>query len=304
MAPKALVLRAAGTNCDGESVFALEQAGFAAQRVHVFRLMENPDALKEYQFLVIPGGFSYGDDIASGKILANQMLHRLADPLNQFVADGKLVLGICNGFQIMIKSGLLPWAQVNPATAHTDATLAWNECGRFEDRWVHLRADSDKCVFLPKGEVVALPIAHGEGRFVPRDQSVLDTLRNQDQVALRYCDARGMGVPPMSSGGTGVPPVSSSDDSDREHAEKTPFGSEPQARRHGQDAHATAPFPINPNGSTDDIAGLCDPTGRVMGLMPHPERFVDITQHPQWTRGQVKRADGKLFFQRAFEYLK
>jgi phosphoribosylformylglycinamidine synthase len=287
-------------------VFALEQAGFTTQRVHVFRLMENPDALKEYQFLVIPGGFSYGDDIASGKILANQMLHRLAEPLNQFVADGKLVLGICNGFQIMIKSGLLPWAQVKPATAHVDATLAWNECGRFEDRWIHLRADSDKCVFIPKGEVIALPIAHGEGRFVPRDQSILDTLRNQDQIALRYCDANGatgsarmgarvggMGVPPMSSGGTGVSPVSSSVCSARNPGEET----------HGPDAYATAPFPINPNGSTDDIAGLCDPTGRVMGLMPHPERFVDITQHPQWTRGQVKRADGKIFFQRAFEYL-
>jgi phosphoribosylformylglycinamidine synthase len=268
------VLRAAGTNCDGESVFALEQAGFEATRVHVFRLMENPDALKEYQFLVIPGGFSYGDDIASGKILANQMLHRLAEPLNQFVADGKLVLGICNGFQIMIKSGLLPWAQVIPATAHIDATLAWNECGRFEDRWIHLRADSDKCVFIPKGEVVSLPIAHGEGRFIPRDQSILDTLRNQDQIALRYCDAHG----------------------------ETPAGdTEPAVAGSGE--AKPAPFPINPNGSTDNIAGLCDPTGRVMGLMPHPERFVDITQHPQWTRGHVKRADGKIFFQRAFEYL-
>jgi phosphoribosylformylglycinamidine synthase len=296
MAPKALVLRAAGTNCDGESVFALEQAGFAAQRVHVFRLMENPDALKEYQFLVIPGGFSYGDDIASGKILANQMLHRLADPLNQFVADGKLVLGICNGFQIMIKSGLLPWAQVKPATAHTDATLAWNECGRFEDRWIHLRADSDKCIFIPKGEVISLPIAHGEGRFVPRDQSILDTLRNQDQVALRYCDAAGatpsgMGAPPMSNtGGSAV--------------ELPAERSDAKSASAGRSEAKPAPFPINPNGSVDDIAGLCDPTGRVMGLMPHPERFVDITQHPQWTRGQVKRADGKLFFQRAFEYLK
>jgi len=269
--------------------------------VHVFRLMENPDALKDYQFLVIPGGFSYGDDIASGKILANQMLHRLAEPLNQFVADGKLVLGICNGFQIMIKSGLLPWAKVEPATAHRDATLAWNECGRFEDRWIHLRADSDKCVFMPKGEVISLPIAHGEGRFVPRDQSVLDTLRSQDQIALRYCDAAGsesgMGVPPSPTARTGVAQMPGRD----------------APATHGQDAHATAtagrseakpaPFPINPNGSVDNIAGLCDPTGRVCGLMPHPERFVDITQHPQWTRGQVKLADGRIFFQRAFEYL-
>ena len=255
--PKALVLRSAGTNCDRETKFALEQAGFAADRVHLFRVMENPAILRDYQFLLFPGGFSYGDDIASGKIFANQLLHRLAEPLNEFVGAGKLVLGICNGFQIMIKAGLLPWGKVNTAEAHRDATLAWNDCGRFEDRWVHLRSDSDKCVFLPKGELIALPIAHGEGKFVPRDQGILDTLRQNDQVSLRYVDAQG-----------------------------NPGG-----------------FPVNPNGSTDDIAGLCDPTGRVMGLMPHPERFVDITQHPQWTRGKVTRPDGRLFFQHAFEYL-
>jgi len=256
--PKALVLRAAGTNCDRETEFALQKAGFEAERSHVFRLMENPEALKGYQFLVIPGGFSYGDDIASGKILANQMLHRLAEPLNEFVGAGKLVLGICNGFQIMIKSGLLPWARVAAGQAHKDATLAWNTSGHFEDRWVHLRADSDKCVFLPKGEIISLPIAHGEGRFVPRDEGVLDTLRQNDQVSLRYVDAAGR----------------------------------------------SGPYPVNPNGSVDDVAGVCDPSGRVMGLMPHPERFVDVTQHPRWTRGGVKRADGIIFFQRALEHCK
>ena len=255
--PKALVLRAAGTNCDREAEFALEQAGFEAQRVHVFRIMENPAALAEYQFLVIPGGFSYGDDVAAGKILANQMIHRLAEPLNRFVADGKLVLGICNGFQVLIKSGLLPWAQVSPDALQRDATLAWNDSGRFEDRWIHLRADSDKCVFLPKGEIVALPIAHGEGKFVPANDEVLARLRDNDQLALRYCDSAG---------------------------------------RPGE-------YPVNPNGSIDDVAGLCDPTGRVLGLMPHPERFVDITHHPQWTRGNVDRADGQLFFKRAYEFL-
>jgi len=254
--PKAIVLRSAGTNCDRETEFALVQAGFEAQRVHVFRLMEDPAPLREAQFLVLPGGFSYGDDIASGKILANQMLHRLAESLNEFVAAGKLVLGICNGFQVMVKSGLLPWGKVEPASAHRDATLAWNDHGRFEDRWIHMRADSDKCVFIPKGERVFLPIAHGEGKFIPRDAAVLDTLRSQDQVVLRYVDEQ------ANSG----------------------------------------PFPINPNGSTDDIAGLCDPTGRIMGLMPHPERFVDITQHPRWTAGKVARADGTIFFQQARKY--
>ena len=254
--PTALVLRAAGTNCDRETQFALEQAGFQAERVHVFRLMENPDRLQEAQFLVIPGGFSYGDDVAAGKILANQMLHRLSEALNAFLSAEKLVLGICNGFQVMIKSGLLPRGHVAPEQAHRDVTLAWNDSGKFEDRWVHLRCDSDKCVFLPKGERIALPIAHGEGKFVPRDETVLQALRDGDQAALRYVDTEGN----------------------------------------------AGPYPINPNGSVDDIAALCDPSGRALGLMPHPERFVDVTHHPKWTRCDIRRADGKLFFENAFRY--
>ena len=254
--PKALVLRSAGTNCDRETEFALAQAGFAAERVHVFRLMENPALLDEVQFMVIPGGFSYGDDVAAGKILANQMLHRLADALNAFLAADKLVLGICNGFQVMIKAGILPWGTVAAGEAHRDATLAWNDCGKFEDRWVHLRADSDKCVFLTKGEILALPIAHGEGKFVTRDDAIGQRLRDDDQIAVRYVDSEGN----------------------------------------------PGPFPINPNGSIDDVAGICDPTGRAMGLMPHPERFVDVTHHPQWTRGGIDRADGRLLFDNAFAF--
>ncbi|MFP4107112.1 MAG: phosphoribosylformylglycinamidine synthase I [Phycisphaerae bacterium] len=257
MATKALVLRAAGTNCDRETEYALEQAGFDAERVHVNRLMENPGRLGEYEFLVVTGGFSYGDDIASGKILANQMLHRLAEPLNRFVEAGKLVLGICNGFQVLVKSGLLPWGSIDADHAHRDVTLTWNDSGMFIDRWVHLRCESDHCVYLPKGEILKLPIAHAEGKFVTRDPSVLNKLRDADQVAVRYVDADG----------------------------------------------SDGPEPINPNGSVDAIAGICDPTGRVMGLMPHPERFIDITHHPQWTRGGVQRADGKIFFQRAWDYL-
>lgn len=255
--PKALVLRTAGTNCDRETQYALELAGFEAQRIHIFRLMDQPKKLADFQFLVIPGGFSYGDDVAAGKILANQMLHRLSAELNAFLAADKLVLGICNGFQVMIKSGLLPWAKVDSAEAHRDVTLAWNDCGKFEDRWVHLRCDSDKCVFLPAGEIISLPIAHGEGKFVPKNDSILQKLRDGDQMALRYVDADGR----------------------------------------------PGPYPINPNGSIDDIAGICDPTGRAMGLMPHPERFIDPTHHPQWTRHQPKRSDGSLLFERAFEYL-
>ena len=245
--PKALVLRAAGVNCDMETAFALESAGFATERVHIFRVMENPQMLRDVQFIVLPGGFSYGDDVAAGKILANQMLHRLADAFNEFVQADKLMLGICNGFQVMIKSGLLPWGNVSPAQAHKDATLGWNDSGMFIDKWVDLSCDSDKCVFLPKGEVLSLPIAHGEGKFIPAEPAVLDKLKNAGQVALRYSGK-------------------------------------------------------NPNGSTDDIAGICDPSGRILGLMPHPERFVNVTQHPQWTRKKPDRADGMVLFNRAFEY--
>ena len=255
--PKALVLRAAGTNCDRETEFALQQAGFEAERVHVFRLMERPERLGDCQFLVIPGGFSYGDDVAAGKILANQMIHRLADALNAFVESGKLVLGICNGFQVLVKSGLLPWARVTRDELQRDATLAWNDSGLFEDRWTHLSCDSDRCVFVPKGEVIALPIAHGEGKFVPADDGVLERLEAGDQIAVRYVDADGK----------------------------------------------PGPYPVNPNGSIDDVAGVCDPSGRVMGLMPHPERFTDVTHHPRWTRGGIDRADGRIFFERALAYL-
>ncbi len=249
--PKAMVLRAAGTNCDKESRYALELAGFEAQKVHVFRVMESPALLDGYQLLMIPGGFSYGDDVAAGKILANQMIHHLSDVLNKFVADGKLVLGVCNGFQVLLKSGLLPWGGADPVEANRDATLTWNDCGTFVDRWVGLRADSDKCVFLTEGEKISLPIAHGEGKFVTSDKSVLNRIRGGGQAAFRY------------DGG-------------------------------------------NPNGSIDDIAGICDPTGRILGLMPHPERFVDPTQHPAWTRRgrDFADADGLGIFKNAAKYLK
>ncbi len=254
--PKAIVLRAAGTNCDRETEFALARAGFEAERIHAYRLMENPSRLGDYHLLVIPGGFSYGDDVAAGKILANQLRHRLGDALNEFIAAGKLILGICNGFQVMLKSGLLPWGRVSPQETNTDATLAWNDSGKFEDRWVHLRCDSDRCAFIRKDELIALPVAHGEGKFVTKDEATATALRDGGQVVLRYTDPSGR----------------------------------------------PGPYPINPNGSIDGVAGICDPTGRIFALMPHPERFADVTHHPQWTRGKPDRADGMVIFENAFEY--
>ncbi len=251
--PKAMVLRAAGTNCDRETAHSLESAGFDAERVHVWALIDNPARLRDVQFLVVPGGFSYGDDVASGKILANQLRHRLAGPLNEFVQGDKLVLGICNGFQVLIKAGLLPSGRIEPAQGVGDVTITWNDNGQFEDRWVHLRCSGGSCVFLEPDELIALPIAHGEGKFVPADDGVLARLRDNGQLALRYVDEAGN----------------------------------------------PGPFPINPNGSVDDIAGLCDPSGRILGLMPHPERFVEPTQHPRWTRQTPDVPDGMKLFRRA-----
>jgi phosphoribosylformylglycinamidine (FGAM) synthase-like amidotransferase family enzyme len=165
--PRVLILRAPGTNCDLETAFAFEQAGGAPERVHVGRVLEAPGLLAAYQILCIPGGFSYGDDLAAGRILGSQIQHRLRGALAEFRASGKLVLGICNGFQVLIKSGLL---LEGDAERGPEATLTWNDCGRFQDRWIHVRAEGDRCVFLRGIESMYLPIAHAEGKFVPRDR--------------------------------------------------------------------------------------------------------------------------------------
>ena len=185
--PNVLILRAPGTNCDKESAFAFEKAGAKSETLHVNRLLENPRLVERFQILCLPGGFSYGDDVAAGRILANQIEHHLADALAQFKADGKLVLGICNGFQVMIKSGILlpPDAEKGPP-----ATLTLNDSGKYEDRWVRLRVDGQKCVFLAGIETLYLPVAHGEGKFITRDAAVLEQLQSAGQLVLRYVSQR------------------------------------------------------------------------------------------------------------------
>ena len=257
---KAIVLRAAGINCDLETEHALELAGAQAERIHINRVIENPDMLKEYQIMVFPGGFSYGDDVAAGKILANQVVHHLSDAIKQFIADGKLVLGICNGFQVLVKMGILPGLKTDGRDGATlgledqPVSIIDNDCGKFLDRWNYLECGTDRCVFIEPGCRVYLPIAHGEGKVVTKTPEILDRLKGQGHVAFRYVDADG----------------------------------------NAGDA------PINPNGSMDAIAGLTDATGRVLGLMPHPERFVRMTQHPHWTRLERKgNGDGMMLFDRA-----
>jgi phosphoribosylformylglycinamidine synthase len=254
--PRAVVLRAAGINCDQESRAACEKVGFHADIVHVNRLVEKKDLFQQYHFMIVPGGFSYGDDLGAGKVLAHELKTKLLPEFRRFVQDGKLILGICNGFQILVKAGLLP----DPLDdASSQLTLANNDSGRFVDRWIRLKVSSTKSEFLKVEEVIELPIAHGEGKFLPRDSELLRRWEQGGQLVLKYVD--------------------------------------PEGREAGH--------PWNPNGSVANVAGMCDPTGRVLGLMPHPERFQDAVNHPQWTRrGKDLQPDGLKFFLNAREYVK
>src|SRR4051812_3213222 len=186
---RVLLLRTAGTNCDRELAHAFTLVGAQVDALHINALLKAPEQLEKYQVLGFPGGFSYGDDIASGKILANQLIHHLRTPLRTFVDEGKLVIGICNGFQVLVKSGLLPGPlpELAPEDWHP-TTLTYNTRGRFEDRWVKVRSVSKKCAWLPtdKPVVLDLPIAHGEGRFVTRDATVMAALKAHDLIALQY----------------------------------------------------------------------------------------------------------------------
>ncbi len=254
---KAIVLRAAGINCDRETEDALELAGAEAQRVHINRMIEDKSALEKCQILVFPGGFSYGDDVAAGKILANQIVHHLYDPVQKFIEAGKLVLGICNGFQVLVKTGILPGD--GQSGGQDTVTITYNDSGKFEDRWVYLTPQAEKCIFIEAGRQIYLPIAHAEGKMVTKDEAALETLKSEGYVAFKYVDEDG----------------------------------------------EEGPYPVNPNGSIDSIAGLTDTTGRVLGLMPHPERYVRPTQHPHWTRLKGKTdGDGMTIFNNAVKYVK
>src|SRR5258706_10313074 len=170
MKPKAMVLRTAGTNCDGETAYAFERAGARVEKVHVNRLIENPHLLADFQILAIPGGFSYGDDIAAGRILANQIAHHLHDDLHRFVESGKPVIGICNGFQVLVKTDLLPGPLADKAGQ--TCTLTNNDCGRFVDRWVRLATRSRKCIWMEGIDTLDVPIPHGEGKFIAANGAV------------------------------------------------------------------------------------------------------------------------------------
>jgi phosphoribosylformylglycinamidine synthase len=265
--PKALVLYGYGLNCDYETAFALERAGADAVRVHTTDLLEQPGLLWDYHLLAVPGGFSWGDDHGAGVILALRLRLALGSALQEFIDAGRLVIGICNGFQVLVNLGLLPG--LPGRRDERLAALIPNDCGNFRDAWVHLKAVPSKCVFTQGLDILELPIRHGEGKFYA-DGPVLAELADRGQIALKYATPSG-------------------------HA-------------------ALGRFPHNPNGSLMDIAGVCDATGRVLGLMPHPEAYVTALQHPTWTRAKEdfrRRGEpypepagaGLTIFQNAVRYL-
>ncbi len=260
--PRVLILRTAGTNCDVETGFAFEQAGATTDFVHINEFTAHRKELNDYHILALSGGFTYGDDIASGKILANELTYKLEDSLQRFVADGKLIIGICNGFQILVKAGLLP--NLSGDFRSIEATLTLNDSNKFEDRWIHLKSLPSKCIWTTGiKEIIHLPVAHGEGKFIPKNTKVLKTLKKDGMIALEYADQNG--------------------------------------NRCG--------YPQNPNGSVENIAGICDVTGRIFGLMPHPERHISLYQSPYWTRSKNRdsgreEGDGFRIFLNGVKYIK
>jgi phosphoribosylformylglycinamidine synthase len=272
--PTAIVLRTAGINCDAETVRALELAGANVEVVHLHALLHEQARLDDAVLVVIPGGFSYGDDVAAGRVFGLELRHGLAESVAKFIDRGGHVLGVCNGFQILVESGLFEREVGQSVIPPRTIALTNNASNRFECRWVSMRAEPSACAWLAESDeteahgvgsksdgrsrparsteagsldalarTMPVPIAHGEGRFVARDASVLERLRSKGQIALRYVKA---------------------------------------------DGTSARGYPENPNGSVDDIAGICDPSGRVLGLMPHPERNVTPWNHPHWQRLQMR----------------
>ncbi|MCX5642170.1 MAG: phosphoribosylformylglycinamidine synthase I [Candidatus Omnitrophica bacterium] len=254
---KVLILRTAGTNCDWETEHGFALAGAAPERVHISRLLDGSVSLSDYGIMVIPGGFSYGDDLSAGKVLANELRFKLRDQIFSFAESGRPIIGICNGFQVLVKTGLLPFTQRENSVC---ATLTFNDSGCFEDRWIYLRC-TGKTPLLSglSGEIIALPIAHGAGKFLTGKKSDLALLKKSGQIAFQYVGAEG----------------------------KT-------ARN----------YPENPNGSPEAVAAVTNEKGNILGMMPHPERFLYHYCHPSWTRQEGKSTDGLRLLKSIVSYAK
>mgnify|MGYP001178315755 CR=1 FL=1 len=266
--PKALVITGNGINTERESAHACRLAGMEGEIAHMALIFSGEVKLGDYNFLYFPGGFLDGDDLGSakagavrfkyGKVLKEGSKARFEDELLGFVERGGLVLGVCNGFQLVVKMGLLPFTE---GKLKQSVSLSHNDSGRFEDRWVYLTADPESpCVFTRGTGSLYFPVRHGEGKFIPASEETLSIIETQKLVPVRYT---------------------------------TPEGD------------VTGEYPWNPNGSVNGIAGLCDPTGRLFGLMPHPEAFVHRTQHPRWTREDLPEEGlGLILYKNAAEYIR
>ena len=247
--PNVCILRTDGTNCDQETAYAFSLAGGQPHLVHINELRKGTKNLRDYQILAIPGGFSYGDDIASGKVLANELISFLGDQLREFVASGKPIIGICNGFQVLVRTGLLPFGKLG----EMQVTLDHNDSGHFHCKWYKMRFEKSLCIWTAGLYVydventcdVEYQVAHGEGKFFAEEE-VISRMESLNLVALRYSTAI-------------------------------------------------------PNGSVNRIAGVCDPTGKIFGLMPHPERFVERRQHPNW-RTRIGPPQGLPIFRNGVAY--
>ena len=235
---KVLVLTGYGLNCDYETAYAFELAGARAQRVHINALIDGSVRLEDFQIMVFIGGFSWGDDHGAGVIQAVHMKTHIGHNMLEFVEKGKLVLGICNGFQTLVNIGLLPGFGHN--YQERSVAVTFNDCGNFRNQWVKLAVNpATPCIFTRGIDAAEFPVRHGEGKLYA-EPATIDRLASSNQIVLQYTLPDG-----RPAGGR---------------------------------------FPDNPNGSLMDIAGICDPSGRIFGLMPHPEAYHHWTNHPDWTR--------------------
>jgi phosphoribosylformylglycinamidine synthase len=265
---RAIVISGNGTNCEVEMAHACRLGGAdVVDIVHISRLLHAETALLGYDFLNLPGGFLDGDDLGSAKAHATRLRYArttkgesIFEHILTFINEGKIILGICNGFQLLAKLGLVPASA--GAYGTQEVTLTYNDSGKFEDRWVYLKVNEQSpCIFTRGLSSLYLPVRHGEGKFIPRDAIVLDELKRKNLVAVQYTDKKGE-KPAME-------------------------------------------YPLNPNGAIEAIAGICDETGRVFGMMPHPEAYLHFTNHPRWTREQVPQEGmGVAIFRNAVDYLR
>ena len=265
MRPRVAVLSGFGVNCESETMAAFEMAGASAERVHVNRLVSGEHDLVDFHVMAVPGGFSFGDHLGSGRLLGNRLRYGLREQVRAFVTDGRPVIGICNGFQVLVKMGLLPGDEEVSLTQ--TASLALNDSGQYENRWATLEFDpSSPCVWTRGLERMRVPVRHGEGKFVTDDASLMDRWADSGQLVARYVDP-----------GSEYP--SASDE--------------------------TLPYPTSPNQSWRNVAGVCDPTGLVFGLMPHPEANHSTWLGATWTReeGGHGEGEGMAIFRNAVEHV-